>query len=97
MEDSKKLEGFEVAAVYLEAEARKIPLGEGNVSKGFSSTYNALMFGAKTLRDACEELRCPSTYTHSNRGKLGCEKDKAHLHRIGDVEHKNGRTVWMSI
>jgi hypothetical protein len=40
------------AAAYLRAEAAKIPLGEGNVEKGFSSTYNALTFAAKTLEDA---------------------------------------------
>ncbi len=47
----------------------------------------------------CEigKRKCPSTYTHSNRGKLDCEKDEAHLRRIGDVEHKNGRTIWMSV
>lgn len=49
-------------------------------------------------RDALTEKRkCPSTYTHSNRGKLECEKDESHLHRVGDVEHKNGRTIWMSV
>ncbi len=40
---------------------------------------------------------CPSTYTHSSLGKLECEKDEAHLHRIGDVQHKNGQQIWMSI
>lgn len=40
---------------------------------------------------------CPSTYTHSSLGKLACEKDEAHLHRIGDVEHRRGRTVWFSL
>jgi hypothetical protein len=40
---------------------------------------------------------CPSTYTHSSLGKLACEKDEGHLHRIADVEHRHGQTIWMSI
>lgn len=48
-------DGYRFAADYLRAEAKKIPLGEGNVSKGFSSTYNALVFAAKILEDAFEE------------------------------------------
>lgn len=44
---------YEAAAEYLRAEAKKIPLGEGNVAKGFSSTYNALVFAAETLERAC--------------------------------------------
>lgn len=40
---------------------------------------------------------CPSTYTHTTLGKLSCEKDEAHLHRSGDVEHQRGVTKWMSV
>jgi hypothetical protein len=40
---------------------------------------------------------CPSTYTHSSLGKLSCEKDEAHLGRVGDVEHRRGMTIWMSV
>lgn len=41
--------------------------------------------------------RCPSTYTHSSLGKLECEKDEAHLHRLGDVEHTRDGVKWMSV
>lgn len=41
--------------------------------------------------------KCPSTYTHTSLGKLECEKDEPHLHRVGDVEHRRGQTVWFSI
>jgi hypothetical protein len=47
------LQKYEAAADYLEAEAKKIPLGEGNQQRGFSSTYNALAFAVEVLRSAC--------------------------------------------
>jgi hypothetical protein len=50
-----------------------------------------------TRRAVVIENKCPSTYTHSSLGKLACEKDEAHLHRRGDVEHKGGGVKWMSI
>jgi len=43
------------------------------------------------------EKKCPSTYTHSSLGKLACEKDEAHLHRRGDVEHLGAGVKWMSL
>lgn len=50
--------GQYVAAVeYLKAEAQKIPLGAGDPAKGFSSTYNALMFCARALEENCTEKR----------------------------------------
>ncbi len=54
---------------------------------------------AKVLRiqSALDERKCPSTYTHSSRGKLACEKGEGHLHRRGDVEHRNGTTIWFSL
>lgn len=53
----------------------------------------------EALNALSNQEECPSTYTHSNLGKLACEKDKAHLNRRGDVEHLNlGAGVkWMSI
>jgi len=44
--------GFRAAVKILEHEAKKIPLGEGNAEKGFSSTYNALMFAVEVLNKA---------------------------------------------
>lgn len=52
-----KLQKYEAAAEYLRAEAKKIPLGEGNVQRGFSSTYNALVFCAEALERASAEKR----------------------------------------
>jgi hypothetical protein len=40
------------------------------------------------------ERMCPSTH---QQGTFKCEKDEAHLHRIGDVEHKGGGKTWMSL
>lgn len=51
----------------------------------------------ETVEKALVEKKCPSTYTHSNRGKLKCEKDEGHLHRIGDVEHTRNGVKWMSV
>lgn len=51
----------------------------------------------ETVEKAIVDKKCPSTYTHSNRGKLECEKDEAHLHRIGDIEHTRNGVKWMSI
>lgn len=44
-----------------------------------------------------QKRKCPSTYTHSNLGKLACEKDEGHLNRRGDVEHLGCGVKWMSI
>lgn len=44
-----------------------------------------------------EKRKCPSTYTHTTYGKLLCEKDEAHLHRQGDVEHTRDGVKWMSV
>lgn len=49
------LQKYEAAADYLMAEAKKIPLGESNPQRGFSSTYNALMFCEGILRKASEK------------------------------------------
>lgn len=54
LRESERLK-HESAAEYLRAEAKKIPLGEGNVTKGFSSTYNALVFAAQVLEDHIEK------------------------------------------
>jgi len=51
---------------------------------------------AWTLADGMKR-KCPSTYTHSTLGKLACEKDEAHLHRRGDVEHLGAGVKWMSV
>lgn len=56
LHDAKK-EAFLDAALYLRGEAAKIPLGAFDTQKGFSSTYNAMVFGAQTLEDACAEKR----------------------------------------
>jgi hypothetical protein len=53
--------------------------------------------GWSTMRYSDSPDKCPSTYTHSTHGKLTCEKDPGHLHRIGDVSHQRGETIWMSV
>lgn len=53
----ENLQKYEAAAEYLRAEAKKIPLGAGDVQKGFSSTYNALVFCAEALERASADKR----------------------------------------
>jgi len=52
---SLELQKYELAAEFLETEAKKIPLGASDLEKGFSSTYNALMFCARALREESSE------------------------------------------
>ena len=61
-----RIQKYEAAADYLEAEAKKIPLGEGNAQRGFSSTYNALAFAVEVLRAACGVKYIPTADTCAN-------------------------------
>jgi len=70
---------------------------ESGVHSRFCSAFDA---SSRAHAPTCQFFptrKCPSTYTHSRLGKLDCTKDEANLHRIGDVEHRNGNTVWMSL
>lgn len=48
----------------------------------------------RAARELEESATCPSTY---RKGEFRCQKDRAHLHRVGDVEHEGGGQKWMSV
>jgi hypothetical protein len=83
---------YAAAIAFLEAEAQKIPLGQGNTEKGFSSTYNALMFCARALADAdsaAENRKCESIT--GNEIKVPCILLHGH-----SGFHTDGRLIsWM--
>lgn len=74
------LQKYKAAIEYLRAEAKKIPLGEGNVEKGFSSIYNALTFSANILEDACA-------------GKKECQCAQASCPKCGPSGDDEGRII----
>ncbi len=73
---------YAAAIEFLKAEAKKIPLGQGDVEKGFSSTYNALIFCARELERAQTERRvdpqqnCDHKWAHIEDHHVICEKCK---------------------
>jgi hypothetical protein len=78
---------YAAAIEFLKVEAKKIPLGEGSVQKGFSSTYNCLMFAVKSLEDDCvlkpksarcqdrwAQIQCTLEAGHGGKHSDGCGK-----------------------
>lgn len=48
----------------------------------------------RAARDLEECATCPSTY---RKGEFRCQKDRAHLNRVGDVEHEGGGQKWLTV
>jgi hypothetical protein len=71
------------------------PVGDGIPDRFW--TDGCQLHHAVDCPDCVLKPKCPSVYMHTSFGRLECEKDGGHLHRVGDVEHQCGKLIWMSV
>ena len=85
---------FEALIEEMHSANHKVPSPDGVFNGDGINKHGPVERAARELEECAKKHECPSTYRN---GQYRCEKDRAHLNRVGDVQHEGGGQKWLTV